>query len=62
MGNLGSPFRLLEIVSRNINAMGASGKVLDRNEKYVLGNWRDRDLVIQGQRSRLHYVLLFYGK
>lgn len=43
-GNLGNHFRLLEIVSRNINARGAFGEVSDRNEKYIFGNWRKGDL------------------
>lgn len=44
MGNLGSHFRILETVARNLNVRGAFGEVSDRNEKHVIGTWRKGDL------------------
>lgn len=46
-------------IGRNANIKGASGKVSDRKEEHVIGNWREGDLVPKWQRTWLNCVLMF---
>lgn len=51
MGNLGSHFRLLETIPRNLKVRGASGEVSDRNEKHVVGNSKKGGLCCEVSKS-----------